>query len=72
MALYPNLEAEMKRNGINQKDIAALLDKTPETISNWMNGRSGEFPVSAVMTVKREMFPNHTVEYLFAETPLAS
>lgn len=72
MAVYPNLEAEMARSGITQKDIANLLKKTPETISNWMNGKSGEFPVSAVMTVKRELFPNHDVEYLFAEVPLAS
>lgn len=71
MAVYPNLEAEMARSSVTQKDIASLLGKTPETVCNWMNGR-GEFPVSAVMTVKREMFPNHSVEYLFSEVPIAS
>ncbi|MBQ9785088.1 MAG: helix-turn-helix domain-containing protein [Clostridia bacterium] len=71
MALYPNLEAEMTRNGVTQKDIASLLGKTPETICNWMNGRSGDFPVGAVMQVKREFFPNQSIEYLFAEVPMA-
>ena len=62
MALYPNLEAEMARNGITQKDIANLLGKTPETVCNWMNGRSGDFPVGAVFQLKEEMFPDLNVE----------
>lgn len=65
MALYPNLEAEMARGGIAQKDIAELLGKDPTTICNWMNGRSGDFPVGAVFRVKEELFPNCTVDYLF-------
>lgn len=63
--LYPNLEAEMARNRITQKDLAILLDKTPETICNWMNGRSGDFPVGAVFRVREELFPECTVDYLF-------
>lgn len=63
--LYPNLEAEMARNRVTQKDLANLLDKTPETICNWMNGRSGDFPVGAVFRVREELFPECTVDYLF-------
>lgn len=63
--LYPNLEAEMARNGVTQRDMAELLEKTPETICNWMSGRSGEFPIGAAMRVKGAMFPDDSVEYLF-------
>ena len=63
--LYPNLEAEMTRHSVTQVSIAELVGKTPETVSKWMNGRNGEFPVSAAMEVKREFFPGCDVEYLF-------
>lgn len=66
---YPNLEAEMARKGVTQKDIAKLLGKTPETICGWMNGRVGAaFPVGASMLLKQELFPECTIEYLFAES----
>ena len=63
--IYPNLEAEMARKRVTQKDLASLLDKTPETICNWMNGRAGDFSVGAVFRVKEELFPECTVDYLF-------
>lgn len=66
MAIYPNLEAEMARHGVTQRDLANKLGKTPETICNWMNGRSGDFPIGSVFRLKDEFFPECTVEYLFA------
>lgn len=65
MSLYPNLEAEMARNSVAQKDLAELLGKDPATICNWMNGKSGDFPVTAAFQVKSELFPNLAVDYLF-------
>lgn len=63
--IYPNLGAEMARNDVTQKDIAELLGKTPETICNWMNGKSGEIPVGAAMMLRATMFPDVPVEHLF-------
>ena len=63
--IYPNLEAEMTREGITKKDISEFLGKSTVTISNWMNGGAGEFPVGAAMRMKAELFPNCSVEYLF-------
>lgn len=68
--IYPNLEAEMTRHGIKQEDFARMLGKRPETISSWMNGKSGDFPVRAAMRIKEEKFPNCEVEYLFAQEPV--
>ena len=62
--IYPNLEAEMARHGVTQEDIAALAEKRPETISNWMNGKAGEFPVGIAMKVAASYFPTCSVEYL--------
>lgn len=63
--LYPNLEAEMARHEVTQDDLARMLEKRPETISNWMNGRNGDFSVGAAMRIKEEKFPDCDVEYLF-------
>lgn len=65
MALYPNLAAEMCRHGVTQKDIAELVGKDPATISNWMNGKAGDFPVGVVFKVKKDLFPQCSVDYLF-------
>lgn len=62
--IYPNLEAEMARSGVTQKDVAFVVDKTPETISRWMNGK-GMFTVGAAFRVKEELFPDFDVDYLF-------
>ena len=66
---YPNLEAEMARKGVTQKDIAELVGKSPETVNNWLRGRSGEFTVKASLLVKERLFPGHSIEYLFDEAP---
>ena len=62
--IYPNLEAEMARSGLTQKDVAPVVDKTPETVSRWMNGK-GTFSVGAAFIVKEELFPDLDVDYLF-------
>lgn len=68
--LYPNLEAEMKRFGLDQSDIARTTGKHATTISDWMNGKvDSAFPVKHALKVQRELFPDLDVEYLFAEEP---
>lgn len=67
--IYPNLEAEMRRLRVTQQDIAAYIGRRPETVSKWMNGRSGEFSIGMAMAVKRHFFPSCSVEYLFSHEP---
>lgn len=67
---YPNLEAEMARFGIDQSDIAETTGKHITTISKWMSGTvDSAFPVKHALKVKRDLFPDMPVEYLFAEEP---
>lgn len=67
---YPNLEAELARNGITRGQIADLLKKDKSTISTWMNGGRAGFSVKDAMAVRREFFPNMTLDYLFSEEPI--
>ncbi len=69
--LYPNLEAEMKRFGVDQRDIAQRTGKHVTTISDWMNGKvDSAFPVKQAIKVQRELFPTLPIEYLFDEQPI--
>ena len=69
--LYPNLEAEMKRFGVDQRDIAQTTGKHVTTISDWMNGKvDSAFPVKQTIKVQRELFPELPIEYLFDEQPV--
>jgi len=66
---YPNLIAEMKRQGITPKAIAEVVDKSPDTISNWLKGK-GEFPVGKAFTVQEKFFPSLPISYLFNPKPI--
>lgn len=61
---YPNLEAEMARYGVKQKDIAELLKKRTATISEKMNGKS-KFDIDEAYAIKKAFFPNCMLDYLF-------
>ena len=65
MPYYPNLEAEMARAGVMRKDVAALLGKTPDTISAWMEGKESGFPVAYAFKLRNELFPGVSIEELF-------
>ena len=66
---YPNLAAEMARNGIKVEDVyrvtADAVGKSPETVSKWINGKAGELSVKAAFAIKNQFFPKMTVDYLF-------
>lgn len=67
---YPNLAAEIARNGYSYDDIyttaADSTGKTKDTVSNWINGRAGELPITAAIAIRNEHFPTSDIEYLFA------
>ena len=60
---YPNLEAEISKNGIKKQDIAKALNITPRAFGMKMNGRVDFWwkEVSIVQT----FFPDVPAEKLF-------
>jgi hypothetical protein len=64
--MFPNLRAEMARSDIDGGAVAQLLGVSTKTFRNKMSGRT-EFNRTEMFTIKREIFPEHTVEYLFTE-----
>ena len=45
---YNKIKAFLVENGIKHKDVAELLDMTPNTISKKLNGFGGDFTLSEV------------------------
>ncbi len=62
---YPNLYAELARNGMSKKEFASFLGVAERTIANKLNGKS-EFTISEARKII-SIFPECTSEYLFAE-----
>jgi len=67
---YPNLEAEMARQGITGKELASYLNIGTNTISSWLNGANASFPILKARDVRDHFFPNQSLDYLFAEDPI--
>lgn len=63
--MYPNLNAEMARNNVSQKDIALYLNKDESTISYKSSGKSDWF-LKECKAINEHFFPNLTIDYLFA------
>ena len=63
--MFPNLEAEMARNKITQAKLADILNVTPTTMSFKLSGRSS-LSLKECVEIKRKVFPNKTLDYLFA------
>lgn len=66
---YPNLVAEMTRNNITTKDIAGVIGRSPDTVSNWIKGK-GDFPIGKAFKVQEVFFPGCTIAYLFGSQPI--
>lgn len=62
--MYPNLNAEMARNKIEQKDIAKALNKGADGISLKFNGKRA-WLLDEAKEIKRKFFPKLTLDYLF-------
>lgn len=62
---YPNLVAEMARIGITEKDLAAVAEKSPDTIRNWLRGKT-EIPFGKAIVIRDRYFPQTTLEYLYS------
>ncbi|MBD5469245.1 MAG: helix-turn-helix transcriptional regulator [Lachnospiraceae bacterium] len=67
---YPNLAAEMARNGLTEKDLAQEIGRSADTIRNWMHGK-GDFPIGKALIIRKKFFPQTQIEYLYSSTPTA-
>lgn len=63
--MFPNLEAEMARSKITQLQMAEMLQVTPTTLSFKLNGQSS-LSLKECVLIKQLMFPDKTLDYLFA------
>ena len=59
--MFPNIKAEMARNDVGYRQVAADLGISVSTLKNWMSGRT-EIPASKLLTMA-QMF-NCSVDYL--------
>lgn len=66
---YPNLNAELARIGMTHKQLADRIGRPHVTVNNWMIGRTS-VPVSDCFRIKDELFPELSVDYLFASEPI--
>lgn len=62
--MYPNLNAEMSRLGIEQKDIAKCINKGPDAVSLKMNGKR-VWLLEEAKKIRKTFFNTLTIEYLF-------
>lgn len=62
--MYKNLKAEMAREGITNKIIADVLNIDPSTVSAKLN-LYDRLKLSEAQKIQKELFPNHSVNYLF-------
>lgn len=65
--MYPNLKAEMSRNGLKGKDLAQTLKLGEKTFSKKMTGKA-EFTLGQARTIKSRFFPSLSLDYLFEDS----
>ena len=65
--MLKNLIAEMARNNISYKDLAKILGRGEKSISNKISCKT-EFTRKEMMRIKKEVFPDCTLDYLFEQT----
>lgn len=62
--VYPNVAAEMARNGVRQVDLADALKIAGQTLSYKLNGRS-EFTLLEASNIKAFLKSDLPIEVLF-------
>ena len=63
---FPNLKAEMARNGISGAQMAAIAGVSEVTFSKWMNDKT-EPTIAACFTIAKHL--GKSVDYLFSTDP---
>ena len=63
--MFPNLNAEMARKKITIKDLAELAEIQYDTLKNKCSGIT-EFKRVEMFRIKKRVFPDMSIDYLFA------
>lgn len=61
---FNNLRTELFKRGISYKNLAELLEVKESTVSNKMNSKT-EWTRKEMFTIKKQIFPNLSLDYLF-------
>lgn len=64
--MYSNLKCELKKKGKTQKDVAKLLNISPQAIYMKLNGIH-DFTVPEMILIQKEYFPEVPLEELCAK-----
>lgn len=62
-----NLRAEMARNRIRYGDVAEIIGKSERSVRDKISGKR-DFTVSEAFAIRRKLFRDLTIEYLFSDT----
>lgn len=62
--MYPNLNAEMARKGINKTELSRLVNMSLPNLSNKLSGRV-KFSFDETLKIKEALGVDMTVEELF-------
>lgn len=62
--MFPNLNAEMARAKLTIKDLSRVTAINYETLKLKFRGIT-EFKLCEMVQIKRKVFPNKTLDYLF-------
>jgi transcriptional regulator with XRE-family HTH domain len=66
-ALAERIETIRERGGINSREVAQLLETTPQTVSRWQTGRSSPHPRSLDRLLKLEWIAQLLSEFYTPE-----
>lgn len=62
--MFPNLNAEMGRAKLTIKNLAEITDINYESLKLKLRGVT-EFKLGEMLAIKRNAFPDKTLDYLF-------
>ena len=62
-----NLKAEIARAGLRYDDLAKLIGKTDKAVREKITGGSS-FTFPEALTIRAELFPDLSLEYLFLDS----
>lgn len=64
--LLSNLKAEMARCNISYEDLGSVIGKNNKTVYNRLSGQT-QFTCAEMFDIQAKLFPQHSLEYLFAK-----
>lgn len=62
--MYKNLQILMINNNVSDEDISKVLGITIKAVRHRLNGNT-EFKRSEMLVIKKQLFPNYTLDQLF-------